>query len=188
MEKLSGRGAKEKTIRVNGKEYSLRLEDHWTLASVLRDKLGLTGTKIACDNGACGACTVLIEGEPILSCMTLAVECEDKAIETIEGLSDGPRLHVIQQAWLEEHGAQCGFCSPGFIMAAKALLERNASPTREEVREALSGHICRCGNYDHIVASVLTAARKIGGEETPRAANFLEGTGGTYKDEREDHG
>jgi len=181
------RKAEERDYLVNGKTYRVKVEDHWTLVYVLRDKLGLTGTKIACDNGACGACTVLIDGEPILSCMTLAAECEGRAIETIEGLSNGPRLHLIQQAWLEEHGAQCGFCSPGFIMTAKGLLEKTASPTKEEVREALSGNFCLCGNYDHIIASVLTAATKMRGEDTSLAPTSP-GTGGTYKDEREDHG
>jgi len=152
----------EKRFIVNGKNYKIEVEDHWPLAYVLRNKLGLTGTKIACDNGACGACTVLIDGEPILSCMTLAVECEDKKILTIEGLSDGKRLHPIQEAWLEEHGTQCGFCAPGMIMTTKALLDRIPRPSKEEVKGALSGNICRCGNYDHIVASVLSAARKMG--------------------------
>jgi aerobic-type carbon monoxide dehydrogenase small subunit (CoxS/CutS family) len=184
------RTAVERNFLVNGRKYRVKVEGHWTLVHVLREKLGLTGTKIACDNGACGACTVLVDGEPILSCMTLAVECEDKAIETIEGISDGPRLHLIQQAWLEEHGAQCGFCSPGFIMTAKALLERTPSPTREEVRDALSGNICRCGNYDHIIASVLRAGEKMRGEGTSPSStsSFLEGRGGSFRDEREDHG
>ncbi|MFB3887311.1 MAG: (2Fe-2S)-binding protein [Thermodesulfobacteriota bacterium] len=161
MEKVN-RGGGEKRFIVNGKNYRIEIEDHWSLAFVLRDKLGLTGTKIACDNGACGACTVLINGEPILSCMTLAVECEDRKILTIEGLSDGKKLHPIQEAWLEEHGGQCGFCAPGMIMTAKALLDRIPRPSREEVKGALSGNVCRCGNYDHIVASVLSAAKKMG--------------------------
>ena len=163
MEK--GRKVEEKDFLVNGKRYRVNVEDHWTLAYVLRDKLGLTGTKIACDNGACGACTVLIDGEPILSCMTLAVECDDQDILTIEGLSDGGTLHPIQQVWLEEHGTQCGFCAPGMIMTTKALLDRIPRPTKEEAKEALSGNICRCGNYDHILASVLSAAKKMGGED-----------------------
>ena len=155
------RKIEEKNFIVNGKQFRLKIEDHWTLAYVLRDKLGFTGTKIACDNGACGACTVLLEGEPVLSCMVLAVECENKNIMTIEGVSDGAHLHPIQKAWIEEHGAQCGFCSPGFIMVAKALLDGIASPTKEDIKEALSGNICRCGNYDHIISSVLTAAEKM---------------------------
>ena len=149
---------------MNGKNYKIKIEAHWTLAYVLRDKLGLTGTKIACDNGACGTCTVLIDGEPILSCMALAVECENRSILTIEGLSDGARLHPIQEAWLEEHGTQCGFCAPGMIMTTKALLDRIPRPSKKEVKEALSGNICRCGNYDHILASVLSAAKKMRGE------------------------
>lgn len=148
-------------VNVNNRGYSLQVQPHWTLAHVLREKLGLTGTKIACDEGACGACTVLIEGETVLSCMKLAVECNDKKILTIEGLSQGDRLDPIQAAWLEEHGAQCGFCSPGMILTAKAFLEENSDPTEPEVRRAMSGNICRCANYDHIVNSVLAAAKKI---------------------------
>jgi len=165
MEKVRNVETDEKRFIVNGKNYKIKIEAHWTLAYVLRDKLGLTGTKIACDNGACGACTVLIDGEPILSCMTLAVECENRSILTIEGLSDGARLHSIQEAWLEEHGTQCGFCAPGMIMTTKALLDRIPGPSKEEIKEALSGNICRCGNYDHIVASVLSAAKKMRGEQ-----------------------
>ena len=159
------RKAEERDFLVNGKKYRVKVEDHWTLVYVLREKLGLTGTKIACDGGACGACTVLIDGEPILSCMTLAAECENKNIVTIENLSEGLKLHPLQEAWLEEHGAQCGFCAPGMIMTAKALLDQNPNPTREEIKEALSGNICRCGNYDHIVTSVLSGSQKMRGED-----------------------
>jgi aerobic carbon-monoxide dehydrogenase small subunit len=148
-------------ITVNSQSYSLQVQPNWTLAHVLREQLGLTGTKIACDEGACGACTVLIEGETVLSCMTLAVECNNIRIQTIEGLSQGDRLHPIQDAWLEEHGAQCGFCSPGMIMTAKAFLEENPDPTERDVRRAMSGNICRCANYDHIVKSVMAGAKKL---------------------------
>jgi carbon-monoxide dehydrogenase small subunit len=164
MERMRAGRPEEKAFRVNGKTYRVSIESHWTLAHLLRDRLLLTGTKIACDNGACGACTVLVEGETVLSCMALAAEYEGREIVTIEGLSDGARLHPLQEAWLDEHGAQCGFCAPGMLMTAKALLDRIPQPRLEDVREALSGNICRCGNYDHIVASVLRAARRMGGE------------------------
>lgn len=155
--------AKHQKLMVNGKIHDLEIEPHWTLAYVLREKIGLTGVKIACDNGACGACTVLLDGEPILACMSLATECKHKKIETIESLSDGQKLHPIQEAWLEEHGTQCGFCAPGMILTTKALLDKNSNPTPAEVRKTLSGNICRCGNYEHILASVLSAARKLRG-------------------------
>ena len=146
---------------LNGERRELKVEPQWTLAYVLRDRLELAGTKVACDGGACGACTVLVDGKPTLSCMTLAIEMEGKDIITIEGLSDGTTLHPIQEAWLEEHGLQCGFCAPGMIMTTKALLDKNPNPTEEDVSEALSGNICRCGNYGHIVKSVLVAAEKM---------------------------
>jgi carbon-monoxide dehydrogenase small subunit len=127
----------------------------------LRDKLGLTGTKVACSGGECGACTVLVEGKPVPSCMVLAIEVKDQDILTIEGISNGKKLHPVQIAWLEEYGAQCGFCSPGMIMNAVALLEKNPHPTETDVKEALAGNICICSNYEHIVKSVLTAADRM---------------------------
>lgn len=148
---------------LNGEVRELQVEPQWTLSYVLRDKLGLTGTKLVCDEGSCGACTVLIDGEPILSCMTLASTIEGKNILTIEGLADGNKLHPIQEAFLEEHGLQCGYCTPGFIMTTKALLDKNPHPTVPEIKEALSGNICRCGGYEHIINSVLLAADKISG-------------------------
>ena len=157
-------GAPDKVLRlvVNGQEHALIVKSHWTLSHVLRTQLGLTGTKEACCEGACGACTVLSDGVPILSCIALAVEQEGRSIETIEGLSQGGIVHPLQEAWLEEFGAQCGFCSPGMIMGAKALLQREPDPTAQEIKEALAGNICICSNYDHIVAAVLSAAKKIG--------------------------
>jgi carbon-monoxide dehydrogenase small subunit len=149
------------TLVVNGKSFELEILPHWTLAHVLREKLGLTGVKIACDNGACGACTMLMDDEPLLSCMKLAIECEGRDVMTIEGLSDGVKLHPIQEAWLEEHGTQCGYCAPGMIMTTKAFLDKNPNPTVEELRESLSGNICRCANYDHIVKAVFAAAKKM---------------------------
>ena len=151
-------------VTVNNNNFELNVRPNWTLAFMLREKLGFTGVKIACDNGACGACTVLVESEPILACMKLAIEWEGKNILTIEGLSDGTSLHPIQEAWLEEHGTQCGFCAPGMIMTTKALLDKNPDPTEGEVREALAGNICRCGNYDHIVQAALAGSNKIKGK------------------------
>ena len=148
-------------LTVNGNTYELNIKPEWTLAEVLRKKLQLTGTKVACDDGACGACTVLIDGEPTLSCITLAVECEGKEITTIEGLADGNKLHPIQEAFKENFGFACGFCTPGMIMASKALLDKNPNPSREEVKQALSGNLCRCTGYKNIIESVLAAAKKM---------------------------
>ena len=146
---------------VNNERYELPVRSNWTLAFVLREKLGFTGVKLACDNGACGSCTVLMEDEAILSCMKLAIECDRKDILTIEGLSNGMKIHPIQEAWLEEHGTQCGFCAPGMILTTKALLDKNPNPTESQVREALAGNICRCGNYDQIIQAALSSSRKI---------------------------
>jgi aerobic-type carbon monoxide dehydrogenase small subunit (CoxS/CutS family) len=148
---------------VNGKAHQLMVKPHWTLSFVLRSKLGLTGTKEACDEGACGSCTVLVEGQAVPSCMMLAIEQDGKRIETIEGLSSGDKLHPIQEAWMEEYGAQCGFCSPGMIMSAKGLLDRNARPTIDEIKDALAGNLCICSNYEHIIKAVQAAAEKLRG-------------------------
>lgn len=152
---------KSTKLTVNGLSYDLLLDPQWTLSFVLRNKLGLTGTKEACKEGACGACTVIMDGRAVPSCMVLAVEQEGKVIQTVEGLSDNGSLHPIQEAWLEEYGAQCGFCSPGMIMSAKALIDRNPRPTENEIKGALAGNICICSNYEHIVNAVLVAAEKI---------------------------
>jgi aerobic-type carbon monoxide dehydrogenase small subunit (CoxS/CutS family) len=145
---------------VNGETHELKVEVNWTLNFVLREKLGLTGTKIWCEEGSCGACTVLMDGAPIFSCMTLATECEGKNIETIEGLSDGVTLHPIQQAFIDNFGLQCGYCTPGIILVTKALLSEDPNPTVEDIREALAGNICKCGDYKQIIASVLAVAAK----------------------------
>ena len=147
-------------LLVNGGLYYLKVKPGWTLAFVLREKLGLTGTKIGCDRGSCGTCTVIVDGRPVYSCMMLAVEADGRNIMTIEGLSDGITLHPVQQAFVDNDASQCGYCIPGFIMSAKALLDRNPKPTRDEVREALSGHICICGHTKKIVAAVLSLAQK----------------------------
>jgi aerobic carbon-monoxide dehydrogenase small subunit len=154
------------TLKVNHNQYNLEVKITSTLADVLREQLGLTGTKIMCNEGECGACTVLINGQPFLSCMTLAVDCEDKNILTIEGMADPATgdLHPIQQAFVAKSGMQCGVCTPGMILTAKALLEENPSPTEAEVRRALSGNLCRCGNYQRITECVLDAAEVLRGE------------------------
>ena len=133
------------------------------LVSTLREKLGLTGTKLSCDRGACGTCTVLINGKLALSCMVLTADCDGKEITTIEGLSDpvSGKLHPIQEAFIGNNGTQCGFCAPGMIMASKVLLDNNHNPSKEDIKWALAGNICRCGNYNLITKSVLSAAEKM---------------------------
>ncbi len=143
---------------VNGVERRIEVEDRWTLAELLRDHLGLTGTKIGCDRGECGACTVLLEGKPVYSCSYLAVWGDGRAIQTVEGLAQGDRLHPLQEAFIAHDGPQCGFCTPGQLMSARALLERNPHPTTDEVRAALTGNLCRCSNYNRYVEAVLAAA------------------------------
>ena len=147
------------SLTVNGEEHKVEVEPFWSLAYVLREKLGMTGTKIACANGACGSCTVIMDGEAIFSCLKLVVDAEGKDITTIEGLADGDKLHPIQRSFIDNAGFQCGYCTPGMIMATKALLDKDLKPTEQEVREAIGGHICRCGSYPRIVKSILNAAK-----------------------------
>lgn len=149
------------SLDVNGAVYSLQAKASWSLLFVLREKLGLTGTKVGCDRGTCGACTVIIEGKAVLSCMVLAVEATEMHITTIEGISDGIRLHPVQQAFVNNNAAQCGYCTPGFIMSAKALLDRRPAPSLDEVREALSGHLCICGHTKKIVDAVLNHTQTV---------------------------
>jgi len=159
---LQAAGAAPRTrirLTVNGTEHRIEVEDRWTLNEVLRDQLELTGSKIGCNRGECGACTVLVDGEPTYSCSTLAVWMDGRAIETVEGLEQDDELTPLQQAFIDHDAAQCGFCTPGQLMAATALLERNASPNTQEVREALVGNLCRCSNYNAIVEAVLATAR-----------------------------
>jgi len=155
------------TLTANGEERKINVWPMEPLADVLREKLGLTGTKIMCNEGECGACTVLIDGEPVLSCLTLAIECEGKQILTIEGLANPStgELHPIQKAFVDYSGMQCGMCTPGMILVSKALLDSNPNPTEDEIREALAGNICRCGNYKRITECVLAAAASIRGGE-----------------------
>ena len=151
-------------MTVNGQEHELECEPQQTLLDVLRDQLDLTGTKEGCGTGDCGACSVVVDGRLVNSCLVLAVEAEGKRIETIEGMARGDELHPLQRHILDLNGAQCGFCSPGILMAARALLDRNPDPTESEVRFWLAGNLCRCTGYDKIIRSVLLAAREMRGE------------------------
>jgi len=144
---------------VNGTEHRLDVEDRWTLAELLRDHIGLTGTKIGCDRGECGACTVLMDGKPVYSCSNLAVWADGREIQTVEGLAHGEQLDPLQQAFVEHDGPQCGFCTSGQLMSAKGLLKRNPHPTQHEVQAAMTGNICRCSNYNQYVEAVLAASR-----------------------------
>ena len=147
-------------LKVNGRSYRVEVEHRSTLAEVLRDELGLTGTKIGCDRGECGACTVIINGRNVYSCSQLAVWMEGKNILTIEGLAKGDKLDPLQEAFIENDGPQCGFCTSGQIMSGKALLLKNSQPSEAQARRALSGNLCRCGNYNREVAAVLASASK----------------------------
>jgi carbon-monoxide dehydrogenase small subunit len=150
---------------VNGQDREIEVRPNELLADVLRERLGLTGTKIGCEAGECGACTVLINGKPTLSCLTLAIECEGKEILTIEGIGDAAKgeLHPLQKAFVEHYGVQCGFCTPAMILTAKALLDKNPNPVDGEIREAINGVICRCTGYMQIVESILAAAEEMKG-------------------------
>ena len=145
-------------ITVNGTAREIEVEDRWTLAELLRDHLGLTGTKIGCDRGECGACTVLLDGKAVYACSHLAVWADGRTIQTVEGLARGDKLDPLQQAFIEHDGPQCGFCTSGQLMSAKALLASNPHPTADDVRAALTGNLCRCSNYNRYVEAVLAAA------------------------------
>jgi len=148
-------------LKVNGDEFELYVEPQRTLLEVLREDLGLTGTKYSCGAGECGACTVLLDGESVVSCMTLAVEADGKSVETIEGMAKGGELHPIQEAFLEHGAIQCGFCTPGMVMQAKALLDENLNPTEEEIKQYMRGNLCRCGTYPRMVKAIIAAAEKM---------------------------
>ncbi|HSO24816.1 MAG TPA: (2Fe-2S)-binding protein [Chondromyces sp.] len=153
-------------LQINGRLHRLLVEPRWTLLFVLRERLGITGTKAGCERGECGSCTVLIDGQARYACMTLALEAEGKAIETVEGLLDGEALGAVQRAFVEEDAFQCGYCTPGQIMAAEGLLRAAPSPTLHEIRHGMSGNLCRCGTYAHITKAVSRAAeiKKGGGK------------------------
>lgn len=146
------------TLRINGEKCRVDVRPHWSLAYVIREKVGLTGTKTGCEMGTCGSCTVLLDGKPVFSCLRMAVDSEDYEITTIEGVEQDGNLHPLQEAFVQDHGMQCGFCTPGMIIAAKALLDSNPNPSEKQVREVIGGHLCRCGTYMRIVKSVLHAA------------------------------
>jgi len=148
-------------LNVNGEEFEILTEVHKTLLEVLREDLGLTGTKRGCDLGTCGACTVLIEGKPYLSCLTLAADVQGKKILTIEGLSQKGELHPLQKAFVEKGAIQCGFCTPGMILTAKAFLEEQPHPSEGELKKAISGNLCRCTGYVKIIEAILTVSEKL---------------------------
>jgi aerobic carbon-monoxide dehydrogenase small subunit len=149
------------TVTVNGEEHAVEVESRLLLVHLLREKLGLTGTHVGCDTSHCGACTVLVDGVPVKSCTHFAVQVDGREVKTVEGLAEGGELHPIQQGFHEEHGLQCGFCTPGMMVVSAALLEENPDPTEQEIRWALSGNICRCTGYQNIVKSVQWAANKL---------------------------
>jgi carbon-monoxide dehydrogenase small subunit len=151
----------ELAVTVNGQEHSLEIESRLLLVHFLREKLGLTGTHVGCDTTSCGACTVLVDGVPIKSCTHFAVQVDGREVKTVEGLAKGAELHPIQQGFHEEHGLQCGFCTPAMLLVSAALLEENPDPSEQEIRWALSGNICRCTGYQNIVKSVQWAAQKM---------------------------
>jgi carbon-monoxide dehydrogenase small subunit len=152
------------TITVNGRPRTADIEPRLLLAHLLRQGLRLTGTHTGCDTTNCGACTVLLDGKPVKSCTVLAVQADGHEVTTVEGLAGASELHPVQEGFKDEHGLQCGFCTPGMMMAAKALLEENPNPTEDEIRWALSGNLCRCTGYQNIVKSVMWAAAKLRGE------------------------
>jgi aerobic-type carbon monoxide dehydrogenase small subunit (CoxS/CutS family) len=146
-------------VVINGQKYRFPVEPDWTLYHLIHDKLGLTGTKLMCDRGACGSCTVIVNGRPVLSCTTLAIECDGKQIETVEGIAAAN--HPLVEAYVKHHCMQCGYCTPGFVVTAKALLDRNLRPTEMEIWEALGGNLCRCGTYPQHPKAILEAAERL---------------------------
>ena len=149
------------TLLVNGREYSVRVEPRKTLADTIREDCGLTGTHLGCEHGVCGACTILVDGAPVRSCLLFAVQCEGMEIETVEGLASDGVLHPLQEAFWEHHGLQCGFCTPGFLMLAKGALEEDPALTGEKLREVLSSNLCRCTGYQNILTAVEAAAARM---------------------------
>ena len=149
------------TLTINGRNYLVRVEPRRTLADTLRDECGLTGTNSGCEHGVCGSCTVLVDGDPVRACLMFAVQAQGKEIRTVEGLADGDRLHPLQQAFIDHHGLQCGFCTPGFLMLAAGVLERDPDLSDEDLLDALSSNLCRCTGYQNIIKAVRAAAAQM---------------------------
>ena len=158
------------TLTVNGEPQSATIDSRLLLVHYIREQLNLTGTHIGCDTTSCGACTVLVDGRAIKSCTMFAVQADGRAIQTIEGVAADGQLHPLQEGFWEQHGLQCGFCTPGMIMSAKALLEKNPDPTEEEIRWGISGNLCRCTGYQNIVKAIQYAAAKLSGASVKEAA------------------
>jgi carbon-monoxide dehydrogenase small subunit len=159
-------GQVDVTLSVNGRSYALRREPRRTLLDAIRDECGLTGTHAGCEHGACGACTVLLDGEPIRACLMFAVQAQGAAIRTVEGLATGEALHAVERAFILHNGVQCGFCTPGFLMLATGVLEREPDISDDELRELLSSNLCRCTGYQGIVAAVRSALAELRGKST----------------------
>jgi carbon-monoxide dehydrogenase small subunit len=149
------------TLTINGRNYRVRVEPRRTLADTLRDECGLTGTNSGCEHGVCGSCTVLVDGDPVRACLMFAVQAQGKQIRTVEGLADGDKLHPLQQAFIDHHGLQCGFCTPGFLMLAAGVLERDPDLSDEDLLDALSSNLCRCTGYQNIIRAVRAAAAQM---------------------------
>jgi xanthine dehydrogenase YagT iron-sulfur-binding subunit len=158
-----GPGPVRVSLRINGKVHNLNIEPRVTLLDVLRNHLDLTGAKKVCDRTTCGACTVILGGRPVYACSVLAIEAQGQDIQTVEGLSSGGKLHPVQAAFVENDAQQCGFCTPGFVMAAKAFIDRHPNPTMDDVKRGLGGNLCRCGTYIGVRQAVLDAAREVKG-------------------------
>ncbi len=150
-------------LKINGEPYEVSVKPNTTLLDLLRDEIGLTGTKKGCDTGQCGACTVLLDAKPINSCLVLAVDANGKEVLTIEGLASDGKLHPLQEAFIQEGAVQCGYCTSGMILSAKALLDENPTPKEEEVKKAIAGNLCRCTGYIRIVKAILNVAERLGG-------------------------
>jgi aerobic-type carbon monoxide dehydrogenase small subunit (CoxS/CutS family) len=162
-------------LTVNGEQTNVQFAPHKTLLEVLREDLRLTGTKHGCELGECGTCAVIVDGQPVLSCLVVGAACSGKEVRTVEGMADGPTLHPLQDTFADLGAAQCGYCTPGFLLTAEALLEKNSNPTRQEIKEALAGNLCRCTGYIKIYEAVELAAARMRGEDAEPAPESLYG-------------